>query len=275
MKKLSSFAELIPQTAPCAQVWRCIMHNATLNRWEWLKAVMQAEGLTPTAKNVATALAVQFANKDTGQINPKQKTVADYLKVHQDTVKRVLRELRNAGWLMCIGDGGCGKAPKIRLLTPGKIVPFQSKKGEANRPAQEKKRGDDLQQKGGQIVPAHYKEEQSLEQRERARGDRTTTPQSPALRQFKDHRFVGAAFVGLRHVRLSDWDATNQWAEWLEREGFPKLCRLPISREAEDGREIFFSLPSLRPPSCEEGRAEARKFFEVLLDAEGSRHAAQ
>ena len=61
--------------APFAQVWRWLMSNPSINRFEWLKAVMQAEVLTPTAKNVATALAVQFANAETGQINPSQETL--------------------------------------------------------------------------------------------------------------------------------------------------------------------------------------------------------
>lgn len=58
-----------------------------LNRFEWYKAVLQAEGLSATTKNVAGALAIQFANNDSGQINPSQETVSDYLKVHKDTVK--------------------------------------------------------------------------------------------------------------------------------------------------------------------------------------------
>ena len=122
------------------------MTRATLNRFEWLKLVMQTEGLSPTAKNVATALAVQFANDETGQLNPSQRTLADYLKVHVDTVKRVLRELRNAGWLLSLGDGGRGRAPVLRLLTPGKIVVLNpaGKGGEIPRASLKK---------GGRITP--------------------------------------------------------------------------------------------------------------------------
>lgn len=86
---------------------------------------MQAEGFTPTAKNVAGAIAVQFANGDAGQINPSQSTLANYLKVYKDTIKRVLRELRNAAWMLATGTGGRSKAPMIRLLIPGKILPFR------------------------------------------------------------------------------------------------------------------------------------------------------
>lgn len=111
------------------------MTSATLNRFEWIKAVLQAESLTPAAAKVASAIAIQFANDTTGQINPSQETLADYVKLHRDTVKRVLRELRNAGWLMTKGDGGRGKAPQMRLISPSKIVPFRAT------------------QRGGQIVP--------------------------------------------------------------------------------------------------------------------------
>ncbi|HCP81279.1 MAG TPA: hypothetical protein DIT67_06710 [Octadecabacter sp.] len=252
------------------------MGNASINRFEWAKAVMQAEGLTATAKNVATALALQFANGETGQINPSQETLADYLKVHRDTVKRVLRELRNAGWLMATGNGGRGKAPNMQLLAPGKIIAFRARKGAANQPAQVEKRGDDLQQKGGQIIPSHYKDEQSLEQRERANADGPPPALlSPIFERFKDHRFIGSAVPGLRVLPISDHSSLNRWAEWLEREGFPKLCHLPISRKAEKGREIYFSLPGKLPPTCEAGKGEARHFFETVLDMEANRHAAQ
>jgi len=252
------------------------MSNPALNRFEWLKAVLQTEALTATAKNVATAIAVQFANAETGQINPSQETLADYLKVHRDTVKRVLRELRNAGWLMATGDGGRGKAPKMRLLTPGKIIAFRANKGGANCPPQAKTRGDDLQPKGGQFTPSHYKEEQSLEQRESANADGPPDEiASVIIARFKDHRFAGSAADGLRLVPISDHGSLNRWTDWLAAEGSPKLCHLPIGQRAENGRDWFFRLPAKVPPACEAGRAEARKFFEVVQDWGASRHAAQ
>ena len=61
------------------------MHSASINRFEWLKAVLQAEGLTPTAKTVASALAVKFFNEESGQMNPTQETLADFLKVLDPT----------------------------------------------------------------------------------------------------------------------------------------------------------------------------------------------
>ena len=105
------------------------MMAQTLNRFEWIKAVMQVETLSATTRLVASALAIQFANDKTGQINPSQETITDYLKVHPDTVKRALRELRKAGWLTSLSDGGRGKSPKLRLLSPSTTLPFRPSKG--------------------------------------------------------------------------------------------------------------------------------------------------
>lgn len=232
---------------------------------------MQAEGLTATAKNVAAALAIQFANAETGQINPSQETLADYLKTHRDTIKRVLRELRNAGWLMSIGDGGRGKAPKIRLLSPGKIVPFRAAKGGANDPAQAEKRGDDLQQKGGQITPSHNKDKQSLEQR----GRDHPVKRPAALDQFMETRFVGNAVEGPRIVAKSDWATLNAWSEWLTSNSLPQLIDLPLVQSAEKKPDLFFYLPSKKPPQSHEAAQQARAYFQALIDWESARHAAQ
>ena len=247
------------------------MRDAFLNRFEWLKAVLQAEELTPTAKNVASAIAVQFANDETGQINPSQETLADFLKVHRDTVKRVLRELRNAGWLMATGDGGRGKAPFMRLLSPGKIIPFGvRKRGDKSSPDPEK-RGGDLWGKGGRNTPPLLKDKQSKNKE----GARETDAPDPIPIRYRDHRFIGSITSGPRIVPSTDFGSLNRWADWLADEGFPRLCDTPLGRKAEKGKTIFFALPSKCPPTCAAGRAEARGFFEAVLDGEASRHAAQ
>lgn len=64
------------------------MSVQTLNRDEWLKAVTQAECVNDAAARVATALVTQFANNETGQLNPSVKTPARYLKKSPDTLKR-------------------------------------------------------------------------------------------------------------------------------------------------------------------------------------------
>lgn len=247
------------------------MSDATLNRFEWAKAVLQQEGLSGTAKNIAAALAMQFANGETGQINPSQETLSDYIKVHRDTIKKALRELRNAGWLLCLGDGGRGKAPKMRLLSPSKMIPFRQHKGGANDPTQAKKRGGDLQPKGGQITPSHYKEEQSLEQREEA----IPTIRPEVLKQFDKHHFDGNPFDGLRSVPKTEWAALNDWARWLSDRGLPNLCHMPIRQKDAKKKTICFWLPSKTPPTSPRASEGALHFFETLIEGEVSRYAAQ
>ncbi|PYG30368.1 helix-turn-helix domain-containing protein [Pelagimonas varians] len=258
------------------------MTSATISRYEWLKAVMQVEGLSATAKNVCTALALQFYNDETGRLNPSQETLANYLKVHKDTVKRVLRELRNAGWILSIGDGGRGKSPMLRLLSPSKIIPFRpvkggqnapvkTDKGGANPPTQGKERGDDLQQKGGQIIPPHYKEEQYKEHK---RAD-VSTKRPECLSQFRNHHFAGRTFAGLVVVPTTEHSALNAWGDWLDENQFPKLCFFSIQQLQEKGNKKFFHLPSKTPPTTPDACAEARWYFEQLIDFEGASHAAQ
>lgn len=249
------------------------MTAQTLNRFEWLKAVLQVDGLSGTAKALASALAVQFFNDDTGQLNPSQKTLADFLKVHEDTVKRLLRELRNAGWLVSIGDGGRGKAPKLRLLSPSKIIPFRPAKGGRIAPQsapergadmhpKAEKRGADLQEKGGGNIPRHYKEEQYKEQRARP------------WKAFSNHRFPGNCTDGVMYLDKSKhYHELTAWSDWLRSQGFPDLCALPI--RVETGKATLFALPFRKVPEGEEQTKAALAYFTTLLDAEGTRHAAQ
>lgn len=247
------------------------MSDTVLNRFEWAKAVLQAEGLSGTAKNIAAAISLQFANDETGQINPSQETLADYLKVHRDTIKRAMRELRNAGWMLLMGTGGRGKAPQIRLLTPGKIIPFRRSKGGTNHPVQDEKRGGDLQLKGRQITPPHYKEEQSLEQRGRPIPKERPLAVEPHMKT----RFFGKPTEGPRVVPKSDWVALNAWSEFMSDHGFPKPIDLPLVQQAEKGGGVFFYLPSARPPGDQAGIDQALSYFAALIDFEAARHAAQ
>ena len=66
----------------------------------------------------------------------------------------------------------------------------------------------------------------------------------------------------------------NAWADWLASEGLPRLCDLPVAQRSERGA-VFFWLPSLDPPTCERGRAEARTYFVAALDGHAATRAAQ
>jgi hypothetical protein len=223
----------------------------TLNRFEWLKAVMQADGLTPTAKNVASVIAVQFANDETGQANPSQRTLADYLKIHTDTVKRVLRELRNAGWLMAMGDGGRGKAPLLRLLAPGKIVPFCAPKRGGKSSPEREERGGNMCSKGGQIVPSHNKDKQSLEQKGRA----------PDVNR--------QVIIPTRLVPDTEPDRVAEWNAWLAENGYPSVQRLDI-RSSQPG-QVGYHLPFRFVPSTDEDLRTVHRFLERAVERQGHR----
>lgn len=260
------------------------MSAQRINRFEWFKVLLQTEGLSATAKNVAGALATEFCNHETGQLNPSIDTLAEYLKVHRDTIKRAFKELRNGGWMVRAGNGGRSVVPQITLTTPGKIVPFRAavsnrgtrrdcsdgaaKRGQdCNRQTADKrgagvhpqpdKGGANLHLKGGQTCTPLYKEEQYKEQKARV------------LALWGRHRFTGNPFHGPAVLPLENWQALNPWAEWVHEHHLPSLAEMPIL-----GSASAFLLPYRTPPSEPEKIEEALAYFHSMIDAEGASYAA-
>ncbi len=115
-----------------------------MNRFEWLKAVLQDGDLPDRAKTIASVLAVQFANDDTGQINPSASTLADYIGASKDTVKRAVADLVAAGWIARTEGRGAGNRTQYTLLSPGKVVPFTGQKKGAELHLWPSKKGAEL-----------------------------------------------------------------------------------------------------------------------------------
>lgn len=204
----------------------------TLNRFDWLKSVMRSD-VSPSAKNVATVLAVQFANDETGQLNPSRDTLADYLNVHRDTIKRAIRELKNAGWLIVFEGRGRGNSSGFRLVSPGKVVAITAaqkradlhpKKGADVHPYQ-KEKGADLHGKGGKSAPSYIRQEQSFEQRAREANGRCPVDR-------------------LSRIELGSYRATA-WDEWLIERGWPCLADLRVKQEG--GYLVPFPMPPEDP----------------------------
>ena len=231
------------------------MSAAFLNRFEWLKAVMQAEDLNPAAKNVATALAVQFANDQTGQINPSVVTLADYLKTSGDTVKRAVRALVEGGWLGRTEGRGRGNRTTYILLSPGRVVAIS-----------DAKKGADMHEKGGNAAPSRI--EQSFEQNGApAEGYRQAE-------RYRHHRFAGNAWEGPAMVSGADHAALGEWGRWLIAEGFPPLAAFPIKRAGGKRGSEFYGLPWKRPPTTAQTADEARAYFASMLPEE-ARYAGE
>lgn len=233
-----------------------------LNRFEWLKAVTQAD-LPAQAKVVATALAVQFANDESRQINPSMTTLAEYVKTSVDTIKRAIRALVEGGWLARTEGRGAGNSTLYKLLSPGKIIRFAAVRRAANRGEkkganlhlQVQKKGANLRGKGGKSAPS-YKDEQSYEQKARASGYRP----SPHLRRCihpGTHREIA-------------------WDEWLLSRGFPSLAKL--GQRSSDANGTGWDAPFSVPPKLDDplGTGIAEKWaFWAWSRMEGRCYAAE
>ncbi|MEP2682254.1 MAG: hypothetical protein ABJP44_11350 [Sulfitobacter sp.] len=135
-----------------------------LNRFEWLKAVLQCADLNSSTKVVAAALAVQFANDKTGQLNPSLKTLDTYLaSVSLATIKRCLRHLDEAGWLFRTEGRGAGNCTQYELRAPCQIVPFRAKKKGASMRFQGEKKGSTLNEKGVTYETSYITDKRSEE----------------------------------------------------------------------------------------------------------------
>lgn len=213
---------------------------------------MQAS-LTPTAKNVATALAVQFANEKTGQCNPSRQTLADYIGSHPDHVKRALKMLKDGGWVVVVSGRGRGRSTDYQLTSPGKVIALGTmkrgqictpEKGEELSP-QSQEKGDNSSAKGGGFVPSHYKEEQSLEQRARAREQSACACpiDRPVHIECNTHRH-------------------QAWNDWLRERGWPSVAELALDwvNEGTSG----YAVPSTMPPS--EGNEHAENTTTKFLN---------
>lgn len=245
------------------------MRSAQINRFEWLKAVMQNADLNATAKALASAMAVQFANDETGQLNPSVATLADYLKASKDSIKRAVKALVDGGWLGRTEGRGRGNRTVYRLLSPGRIVALPARKKGAEQapekgrnaaPSPEKK-GADLRGKGGNAAPSYI--EQSLEQNR------------AAVEPWRSHRFSGNVWDGPAYIPEGDTNRLYPWGRWaLDRLGLP-LSALPIKLNGGKKAGAVLALPWSQPPKNEAQEIEARAYFTDLLEVEGARHAAQ
>lgn len=234
------------------------MPEAHINRFEWLKAVGQSDGLRDSAVRVAMALGLQFANDQTGQINPSIKTLANWTKQSTDTVKRAVRALVDAGWLVRTEGRGRGNKTAYVLCSPGKVVPMVTQNKGGTRAPLTKQKGAQMHQKGGTRAPSYIEDKQSLEQK------------GSMLHWYRSHHFAGNAFAGLVVVCSSDHDALYAWGRWLKKEGFPALDKFPIEQPGKKSGTSFFSLPWKRPPTDAGLIGEAREFFASMHDQENA-----
>ncbi|MGR3761097.1 helix-turn-helix domain-containing protein [Roseobacteraceae bacterium NS-SX3] len=208
-----------------------------LNRFEWLKAVLQSRELTSSAKAVASALAVQFANNETGELNPSQETLVEYLGMSLATIKRCIRQLVELGWLLRTEGRGAGNYTEYGLRAPCKIIPFRRKKKGSSASLQNDKKRSSVTQKAFTGELSYMKEEQSTKQSAALEADRLEDGPSDPVRGYEPREvFVPRSSFGCRQ-----WEAFSErmFGSWIERV-------FPVS--SENGTPGYW-LPDKFPPT--------------------------
>ena len=208
-----------------------------LNRFEWLKAVLQCSDLTSSAKAVASALAVQFANDETGELNPSQETLVEYLRMSLATIKRCIRQLAELGWLLRTEGRGAGNYTEYDLRAPGKIIPFRRKKKGSPASFQDDKKGSPVAQKAVTGELSYIKDEQSTEQNAALEADLPDDVPSGSTRG----EVLRPVFVPRSSFGCRQWEASTErmFGRWIDRV-------FPIS--SESGAPGYW-LPDRFPPT--------------------------
>lgn len=250
------------------------MTNLQINRYEWLKAVLQVDGLNTTAKALASALAIKFASDSTGQINPSTTTLARYLKLSLPTAKRAVAALVAAGWLARTEGRGTGNRLFYTLTSPGKVVSFAKEK--PTKMTSEK--GADLPPISGSNMSLSDQKHGSNTSFHRLKNEPSYIEQSleqkgPAFELARLWVFSGRNTPGPLLIAQTKTNTLEAWGRWIKKEGFGSLSLIPLKRTGS--KLAYFALPYSEPPSTENEANEARQYFSELLALSGARYAAQ
>ena len=187
-------------------------------RFGWLEAIRGAEGLNPTAKIVAHALALDFADRDTLQCNPSHEVLGACVKVSKATVKRAINDLISAGWIDRRQGHGRGNSSGYVFLTRAKIVPikgvkYDPLKGCKSDPFYEPEKGSNMTRKGVKYDPPLYN---SLEPCKNHGGETpNSATQKNVAAKFSDNpnvqRDAQAAVAAFRDGRAHAFDDLQPW----------------------------------------------------------------
>ncbi|WP_058281560.1 MULTISPECIES: hypothetical protein [Ruegeria] len=213
-------------------------HMSRLNRFEWLKAVLQCADLNSSTKVVASALSVQFANDRTGQLNPSLKTLDEFLVgMSLATIKRCLKQLVEFGWLFRTEGRGAGNHTEYDLRSPTKIIPFRRRKKDAPMSLSEGRKGSPVRDKGRMGDLSYIKKEQSIEQNLALEPDLPNGGPSDSAR-------VGSAqpeFVSRQSFGCRQWEQFTErmFGAWIDR----------VLPEAIENNERGYWLPGRFPPT--------------------------
>ena len=240
-------------------------------RWGWLRAVSGDGSISPMARLLACALVTNFSHHQTAHCAPGFDTLADALCTSVDTIKRAVRDLASAGWLIRTEGRGRGNRSEIFFLGSSNVVPMMPPRGletserdltkslksplprhdkggkaaplyEGKRTAQ---KGADMLRKGGKSALSHIKAEPKNNQKAQ------TSACDASERPFAHHCAVAV-----------EWsNGETEWNEWLAKHGLPKLREL--GRKSSNRFYCGWDVPYCIPPSKDDPITQSisLKFF--------------
>jgi len=234
--------------APAAA--RRVDQNGNWNRarWGWLKAITGDGDLSPMARLLAHVLATQFSHHETAHCAPGTDTLADALCTSADTIKRALRDLTAAGWLIRTEGRGRGNRSEIFFLGGNNVVPMICPKGpEASGHDRPKavQAPTTKHEKGGNPAPV-YDRERATQKGADMRGKGGKTALSYIKADPKNIQRAGQPPEPLffnRPVVKIDRGSHNEesWNAWLAKGRWPNLTAL--DQRFDQGWRVPFRVP--------------------------------
>ena len=230
--------------------------NWKLGRWAWADAIDLDRTISLSAKALASKLVRNFAHSETAHCAPGSDTMAHALGTSTDSIKRLLRELTEAGWLVRTEGRGRGNRAQIVFLWGNNVVPMvrsdasgapaNDLQNEPKRPAtgSEKRgadapfysrekaaqKGADMGGKGGTGALSYNKADLKSKKEKSAQRKTPVSQQGSRRMDFTayDRATTAANAAFDRQTVPIDKGSHNEegWNRWLSEHGFPSLTQL-------------------------------------------------
>ncbi|QOL82801.1 hypothetical protein [Pseudooceanicola spongiae] len=135
-------------------------------RWHWLKGVRRDGGpgrLSPMARLVAHALALDFAHHLTARCDPLFSHLTSAVGASAATVKRALAELEAACWIVRDSGRGKGRQSRFGFLTRPRIAPLKGggstpPKSRRNEPSKAREKAQNCSSSGSDMSHPYNKD---------------------------------------------------------------------------------------------------------------------
>lgn len=221
------------------------------DRWDWIRQVMAAPGLSPTTKLVAMTLAQGFANFETAECRPGLSALMAATGAARRTVLLALADLRAAGWIENKGGNAPGKLASYVFRWPQQVQTHAPEQVQADAPEQVQETAPTGAKNDAPPKPP-YKAEPNMNQNRWPRSA-TKIVVAGGVRPA-----VTSQIVQPGSAEEAEWEA------WLAARGFPGLGR--IGRKVGPGMLAGWDMPSRWPPSerDEAATATALRFAQWL-----------